>query len=180
MKTLSATAACLLFMASVQAQQLEFKGVPMGASRGDFFRAAGAEPEFGCFGESTDLVSCSIVPPSLTYADQRVLSISGDFLNDRLVAVAVQTYGGTAGIVQQAITSKYGRPSKTRKSPKTRSNGTTYSSTVTEWHMKDGGLIMLEDHPAPESQVFVTLSSARKEAWFDRVNRASPKAKKDI
>lgn len=162
------------------AEPLEFKGVAMGATVDEFKAAATAGGDLSCIDEDKSGLKSCLGSTDVTYADQRILTISGDFLRDRLASVSIQTDGGTADIIRQAITSKYGNPTSRSQLRQTNDNGTHYSATLYEWKLKQGGRISVQDHPRPHNKVYVTLESPEKIAWFKRVNTATPKTKKDI
>lgn len=154
--------------------------MPMGVSVEEFQSKAAPGGAMTCLDESADGLKSCFGPTSVTYADQQLISISGDFLNNRLASISMQASGGTAGIIIQAVTSKYGGASTTRQLKQTNNNGTYYFSTLTEWKLKMGERIAIQDHPRPHNKVYVTLESNEKLQWFRRVQTATPKAKKDI
>jgi hypothetical protein len=96
-----------------------------------------------------------------------------------LVAVTVKLLG-LPTVVEQAISNKYGKPTSHRSLKQTSLDGKPYTSKFTEWKLRDGSVISVQEMPTTREGIFVNLSSAAKEAWFRKVNSASPKAKKDI
>lgn len=166
-------------LALAQAKRVDFKGIPMGISAEDFKKSIGL-PDLRCSNLDEEMGDCTTFSPGITFADQSVQYLSADFLNDKLASVTVSTYGGTAEIIQQAITAKYGRPSTKYKVQKVTKKGIKYQMTATRWKLPSGDEIAMEDHPQPDEQVFVSLESSAKVAWRKRAQIASPRAKKDI
>lgn len=162
------------------AQTLEFKGVPLGASIDELRSVAGLADLQCPIMDSDGNGSCWISTPEMTYADQHVKSFSADFLLGRLAQASVETFGGSGELIEQALLAKYGRPAKKYKVQQTIKNGANYKMSVTEWKLKSGGMISIQDHPMPANQMFTSLISPAWIAWQRRAGTATAKAKKDI
>lgn len=151
----------------------------MGATIEEFKRLPGTEnvtcddlpstPIRTCFG-STDM----------TYAGQHVITISADFIEGRLAKASVSTFGGSGEIIQSALKSRYGKPTRRRQVPQTMKNGNTYKMVVTEWRTDNGGLISIEDHPTPQNTVYTSLTSAVWLHWQSGAAKAGTREKQDL
>lgn len=162
------------------AQPIEFKGLPMGSTLEAFKALAESGSKLTCLAEDKNGLKTCFGSTGITYADQQILDISADFLDDKLASVTIQSHGGTADIIRQAISSKYGKVKATSKLRQTNPNGSLYDATLYEWKPSGGGRVSVQDHPRPHHKVYVSLESAEKLAWFNKVNTATPRAKKDI
>lgn len=137
--------------------------------------------EINCHGGRDGInLGCATFSPGFTYADQRVKFFSADFIEDRLGSIAIETAGGSESILEQAISAKYGRPTAKYKEAQSLKNGIKYKMTVTEWKIKGRGLISMQSHPDPASQVFLSVAAPEYLAWQREARKASIKAKSDI
>jgi hypothetical protein len=125
-KTLLAMGLVLCAM-TVQAQTMEFKGVPFGATEARFKQTL---PKFYCdkAKEITlgDRVCIATDDDKIDFGGVIAESIVAGFLRDQLVTVMVRVRGDELGKVLLAIESKYGRALESRA-------GTTF-----EWVTTDG------------------------------------------
>jgi hypothetical protein len=172
----------LLFCASVgtsQAQNVEFKGIPMGISL-DELRAKADLPSLSCTDLGEDTSSCWVSKTGTTYAGQSVLNFSADFLGAKLANISMQTLGGTASKISQALSAKYGNPKVKRTVIKTLKNGSKYTMYVTTWRLSSGDEIAIEDHQAPVNEVYTALTSKSWVKWRNHAQKITSKEKKDI
>lgn len=152
----------------------------MGASIDDLRALAGLEAMRCPVMDDAGNGSCWIATPEMTYADQYVKSFSADFLLGRLAQASIETFGGSGELIEQSLSAKYGRPAKKYKVQQTVKNGAMYKMSVTEWRLKSGGMISIQDHPMPANQMFTALISPAWLAWQRRASTATAKAKSDI
>jgi hypothetical protein len=161
------------------AQALEFKGVPMGTSleqlestvtisNRNCLKPIG-DPDQSCWG-STDA----------TYAGQVIKTIMVDLRNGQTAHITVATLGGSGEIIRSALVSKYGKPTGKRQVSKSMKNGIKYTMSVTEWRLRSGGLIAIEDHPQPVGEVYTSLMTPAWQKWQSEANKADRKAKADL
>jgi hypothetical protein len=171
----------LLFCSIAFAQpDLEFKGLKFGTATEADVLAMMGRPGF-CRTVKDELRTCFYKRADLTYADAPVDSISFDFLDDQLVSATVSLLAaGSLPVVADAISSRYGRPSRVVREPlKHWETGAPYIQVRTYWNA-GGHLVSTQDNPAPVNLPLVVLQHQRMTAWVKAQQKASPKAKKDI
>jgi len=139
----------------VQAQAIDFKGVPIGATKAEF---SAAHPDFHCTGNGcfvSDFATCKENPMrSAAYklcsdrvnAIQTYAGVAANHLfiyfddEGRLGAVSVSLPSASFGFVAAALESKYGAPERATEEFKTKA-GATFENSILTWR-KDGNFIL--------------------------------------
>jgi len=171
MKRLAATLA-VLAACQAHAQQLEFKGVPFGATMKEFKEA---QPDFQCL--STD---CFARGNAMQYAGVPA-KITAEFADGKLAVLTVYFNPSYSGIISEALASKYGDPTTVKASEFKTRGGATATNDEREWQRPDGSFISVARYGSAINEGRAQMLSAdgvrAKAAQLEKLKQQS---KKDI
>lgn len=184
MNRLPIATALLLMTWVAQAQPLEFKGLPFGASSAEF---AAAHPGFDCYKQRrcTQVGPRRVSAPTyfepLTYAGETVSMIDADFGDDKLDRIGVMFNPRSYEPIGAALESKYGKPSKVIESEFRTKGGLVAVQQEKTWDLGDGATITLRRYAGSITDGSLNMYTA---SYLERFNREraeqAQKARKDI
>lgn len=164
----------LISCATVQAQQLEFKGVPFGTTR-EAFKAA--LPDFSCYG------TCLSVKPGeyRSYGGNWNSEIEAGFTDGKLSWVQVGFRAESFENIVGALTGKYGPATSVEVRVFRTVGGIEVPNEERAWAFPDGGLISISRHLSTlnEGSMLMTSKDGEKTLNERHAQRAA-RAKKDI
>lgn len=159
------------------AQQLEFKGVPFGASIEQFKRATNPEGTM-CLEPDrlTGLVTCRT--HGFTFANQKTEYTYGLFKGGRMVGVLVNFFPANFDDVALAIAEKYGKPSRESAPQLTTRSGATLQGKNLDWFVTGGAISLIKYN----DRIDLSAAHFTTPEGLDAANapRNPKKAKKDI
>lgn len=146
----SLTLAALLACSTIQAQQLEFKGTPFGATMKEFKEA---QPDFRCDNGNDCFASRSL------YAGAPA-DITAKFTDNKLSAVRISFRSVFHKPILDALTAKYGEATSVKASEYRTQGGMTSTNDEREWRREDGGVITLNRYGSAITDGYAMLMSA--------------------
>ncbi len=168
----------LLLAAGASAQQVEFKGVPMGASVSELRNGMGEWFSFSCSGDEAAEVSCTI--DGFTYANQKVRKAVATFQQDKLQTVLLMIEPDAFDGTVAALRAKYGAPQSDKKSTAKNAFGASFAQRDVMWSVKDGGAIFAALRASKVDEATIYLASRQAVLAAGRDAAKKPPAKKDI
>ena len=170
--------AATLWTTPVEAQSLDFKGVPWGASPEAFLQAFPKASYAACNYKNKKEKSFTCFVFGVTYANQYPKLLSVKFRDRGLFEVLMIIEPEQAEPIRQALVDKYGPPTKLKAPPMQSAMGVKVTGLSAFWQFKGGDTISLEKYNDRIDEGYLSLSSPAREAeLMDKVN-ALPK--KDI
>lgn len=142
----------LLVCTSLQAQPLEFKGVPFGATKPEF---QAAQPQFRC-DMGTD---CFATGNADIYAGVPA-SITAQFTDGKLSIVRIGFKSMFHTPILAALTAKYGEATTVKASEYRTQGGAVATNDEREWRLADGGVIVLNRFGSAITEGYALLMSA--------------------
>lgn len=135
---------------------LEFKGVPLGASREETFRQFDLPRATMCSSLETDREVCSA---EMSYAGEPA-SVQLVFERDTLERVSLTFQASAFDAVIEAMTEKFGTPSRDEHSDVRTAMNLRYRQRRVEWTRPDGGMVFAWRHGTLVTRSAVVMTSA--------------------